>query len=258
MSGVPYWAYDFQNRTLMDKAIGGIMNRLVGQFGLLAAEFERLNVDVKPRLDVGIVQPIAHGAPGVVPFELRPVVFNVPEHPGSVKGNVFVVVEGMLSFERQPFLDEGVLRTHDFGTRVGYFRREAEVLAHVFGAHYDFALNQLSHPVFHAQIKSFHELAVHVRKHYFPNDDLPEDDRVKGMLKTVRLPVAQIDVFSLFLQVCADHFLHKHSGPEERQAFNSLLDHVTFCQGAAFQFPRLGSDAARHCYRARHWYPVVA
>jgi hypothetical protein len=78
------------------------------------------------------------------------------------------------------------------------------------------------------------------------------------MLRNVRVPTAQMDVFSLFVELCADHLLYEQSGPEEREAFNSLLHRSAFCRGAALRLPQLATEEARACYRARHWYPAIA
>lgn len=240
----------------MNRASSGIFRRLVSQCEHLNAELLRLRAEVRPSLGVEVFRPVG-GEPGDVSrFDLRPVVFNIPERAGSAKGNLYVVVEGRLCFRSEEFLRTKTLLTHDFQTRVGYFRRDTDSLTHVFGAHYDFAVNEIGHPVFHAQLKSFSRFAVHVRQQYHLDDSVSDRDCVGGLLKTVRLPIAQLDVFSLFLQLCADHLVHKKSGPEDLAAFNSLL-RSTFCRGAAFRIPRLGSDEACKCYRARHWYPVI-
>jgi hypothetical protein len=123
----------------------------------------------------------------------------------------------------------------------------------VFGAHYDFALNEIGHPVFQGQMRSFAEFGAHIREHYGIND--PVEDVVRGVLNRVRVPTAQMDVFSLVIQICADHLLYKEAGPEETDAFKALLRKSKFCKGAGFQVPSLTSDDARTCYRARHWYP---
>jgi hypothetical protein len=198
----------------------------------------------------------AVGSP-VVAFEIRPVVFSLPERGYHHESReLFVVVKGDLSFSRQDFVDTGKLVTKTFGTQVAYFRRASHALIHVYGAHYDFAVDELGHPAFHAQMRSFQELSSHVLAQYGYDGEV--DDLVKGVLKTVRTPTAQLDAFSLFVQICADHLLYDQSGPEAKAAFNSLLEKSKFCQGAAGQLPRLATEEARHCYRARHWYPAIA
>jgi hypothetical protein len=235
-----------------------MLRRLVAQWEEVKAELPRLNsaAEVRPADGYAVFQPLVGGPAEVVPFELRPVVFNFPEKAQHPRNDLFVVVQGRLAFRRVEFAEKGLLVTHTFSTEVGYFRRTKDALSHVYGAHYDFAGDEVGHPAFHAQMKSFSDLSSCVNKQY--GCGKPVTDCVEGLLKTVRLPVAQMDVFSLFVQLCADHLLYKDSGPEEKAAFNALLEKARFCQGAAFQMPRLGTDEARICYRARHWYPTIA
>jgi hypothetical protein len=244
---------------VVDRESGGILRTLVRQWNEVTAELPRLrpSAEVKPTDGHAIFRVTSNPGSPVVAFDIRPVVFSLPErgyHHESKE--LFVVVKGDLSFVRQEFTDSGKLTTHKFGTQVAYFRRGNEVLTHVYGAHYDFALNELGHPVFHAQMRSFAELSSHVVEQYGYDGEV--EDLVKGLLRTVRIPTAQLDAFSLFVQICADHLLYDKSGPEAKAAFNSLLEKSKFCQGAAGQLPRLATEEARSCYRARHWYPAIA
>ena len=116
-------------------------------------------------------------------------------------------------------------------------------------------MDEPGHPAFHAQIKSFSLFSNHIREQYRVNK--PVDDPVKSLIRTVRVPVAQMDVFSLFVQICVDHLVSVKSSHEARDAFNALVQKGGFCQGAGFQMARLGTDDARVCYRARHWYPMI-
>ena len=104
-------------------------------------------------------------------------------------------------------------------------------------------------------MRSFSSFSDYIAERY--QVDVPVRDPVKDLIRTVRLPVAQMDVFSLFVQLCADHLMSATSGPEERDAFNALVQNGGFCQGAGFQIARLATDEARTCYRARHWYPLI-
>jgi hypothetical protein len=169
--------------------------------------------------------------------------------------DLVVVLEGSFAFSRESFKEQGLLRTAGFVSHVGYFRRKADRLVHVFGAHYDFSEREVGHPTFHVQMKSFLGLAAHVREQY--TVPAADEDLVKGVLKTVRVPTAQMDPFSLVLQLCADHLVHKDSSEEEKAAFNSLVEKSAFWQGAAYRIARLTNPSAVQCYRAMHWYPVV-
>jgi hypothetical protein len=241
----------------MDSDGNGILRRLVSNWDHLKAQFERLHsaAGIRPVDGYALFRQVEAASPALVRFEVSPVVFNLPERATHVNADLFVVVKGKLSFERKQFVEEDILATHDFGTEVAYFRRSSKSLDHVFGAHYDFSLEEVGHPAFHGQIRSYLELSDTVKSRY--NVDQTAVDYVRGLLRTVRVPTAQMDVFSLFMQLGADHLLYRKSGPEERAAFNSLLQRGAFCQGAAFRVPGLETEQARTCYRARHWYAAI-
>lgn len=243
---------------MIDRESNGILRILVSQWDGLRAEIERLNAaaEVRPSDGYQVFRQMNEGATEMANFYLSRVVFNLPERADDVNADLFVVVEGRLSFGRKEFAEQDILATCGFGTKVAYFRRYRETLRHVFGAHYDFSLAEIGHPVFHGQIRSYPELSESVKTHY--GVDHMVDDRVKDILRTVRFPTANMDVFSLFVQLCADHLLYSNSGPEEKAAFNALLKANTFCRGAAFQVPRLATEEACSCYRAKHWYPAIA
>ena len=188
-----------------------------------------------------------------VEFDLAPVVFNLPERHDHTTPNLYVVMRGKLCIAPDDS-DEGLLVTRSFASEVGYFLQRMRQVQHLYGAHYDFVLEDPRHPVFHAQLKSFCEMFEFVRNQFHIEGE-PEDF-VKGMLSGVRVPCAQMDIFSLFLQVCADHLMGSGVGPEERRAFGELLRVNEFLKGAAWQASRLSSDAAVSCYRAMHWYPT--
>jgi hypothetical protein len=242
---------------MVDRESNGILRRLVTQWGHMQAELTRLQstAEVRPENGYDVFQFWETGSTTVATFELLPVVFNLPERGDDHNNDLFVVVKGRLSFDRKEYSERDILATHDFGTQVAYFRRTSAGLNHVYGAHYDFALDEIGHPVFHGQMKSYLDLADHVKTQYSVQGDVT--DLVNGLLRNVRVPTAQMDVFSLFIELSADHLLYEKSGPEEKDAFNSLLNRSVFCQGAAFQLPRLGTEEARTCYRARHWYPAI-
>lgn len=189
-------------------------------------------------------------------FELNPVVLNVPERANHRNAELYVVVRGWLQLFRAEFRDNDLLVTHSFSTESGYFLLRNNRLDHVYGAHYDAAYNSLGHPVFHAQMKGFPEFGQHVLDLF--NINKPVQNNIVGILKNVRLPTAQMDFFSIVLQVFADHLLFQNSGEEERATFNGLLEKSLFLRGAATRYPRLTALQATSCYRSLHWYPVVA
>jgi hypothetical protein len=241
----------------MDRESSRILQRLVDQWDEVNTALGRLSpaATVRPSNGWNVFQPLP-GPPGnVIEFSFGPAVFNVPERATHVSADLFVVVDGRFGFRRDIFSADDILATDKFSTRAAYFRLKAQGAEHIYGAHYDFALDELGHPLFHAQMRSFVEMWSAVNEQYSIGG--VATDRVNGILQTVRMPTAQMDVFSFFLQLCADHLLFQNSGPDERAAFNSLLEKSAFIRGAGYQAARLATEAARSCYRARHWYPAV-
>lgn len=194
----------------------------------------------------------------VLHFELRPVVFHLPERPNRLFPNLFVAAQGRIAIENGDCdHDSDSLVTHNFSTEVGYFRQKDGGLEHVFGAHYDFARDEVGHPAFHAQMKSFADDFAPLIVREFGVAGI-QDDHVEGILQGVRLPTAQMDFFSFFLQVFADHLLWANSSVAEKSAFNLLLQESIRLKGAAWRVPRLAMPPAPQCYRAGHWYPRIA
>jgi len=241
----------------MDRETSLILQRLVGQWDEVNTVLGRLSTsaEVRPNDGWSVFRPLSGPPNNVVQFSFGPVVFNVPERATHVNAELFVAVKGDLAFRRDLFTAEDILATDSFATRAAYFRQKGNGADHIYGAHYDFALDELGHPVFHSQMRSFADMWGAVNEQYGIGGDV--DDRITGILQTVRVPTAQMDVFSFFLQLCADHLLFPSSGPDERAAFNLLLEKSSFIRGAGYQAARLATDAARTCYRARHWYPVL-
>jgi len=178
----------------------------------------------------------------------------VPERADAPSIDLFVVITGFLHISRTLFETDEQIRTLNFGTQAAYFRLKGKTLNHIYGAHFDFSQSELGHPVFHGQMKSFSEFSGVIKdRGWF--EDFVLEDAVDGVLRTVRLPSAQMDVFSYFLQVVADHMLGAMSGEDEKLRFSEMLDRSKTIQGAGSQVARLQVAPAIHCYRAAHWYP---
>ena len=63
-------------------------------------------------------------------------------------------------------------------------------------------------------------------------------DLVGRMLRNVRTPTAQMDFFSVFTQLCADHLMSVNpvgSNPELTAAFDDVRSACSFLQGVAHQ-----------------------
>lgn len=240
----------------MNKSTTRIQQDLVGQWDEIKEVLGRIapSVMISPPDGWGIFLPRPVETDGFAFFDINPVVFNIPERADDQRLDLFVVVRGRLKLERE--LGSKRLDTRGFSTEVAYFRKRGEGLNHVYGAHYDFALNEIGHPAFHAQMKSFASFSSFVNEEFQLRDEVV--DSVKGILKTVRLPTAQMDFFSFVLQIVADHLIYHASDAEQQAAFGSLLNKSRFLQGAGSQIARLGTEVARNCYRACHWYPQPA
>jgi hypothetical protein len=240
----------------MDRDTKHARDRLVTQWQQATAALKRLRstAEVRPNDAWNTFRDVTSPGSAFVEFEVGPLVFNLPERANAVQCELFVVVQGRLALSRAAVEPEGLM-TDKFSTKVAYFRQTTAGLDHIYGAHHDFARDELGHPVFHSQMRSFADLRTHVVQQYGVKGDLGRDC-VEGVLRTVRLPSAQMDIFSTFLQLCADHLLFKQSGKEERTAFDELLRGNTFLRGAGSQVARLVAGAALVCYRAGHWYPV--
>jgi len=229
----------------------------------LVRHWEDFNADISGLSGVASIQPkdgwsvfVYMGAEGnSANFELTPIVVNLPERAPGVTSDLFVVIKGRLSIDRSHFEVAGKIRTLNFATKAAYFRQKGSKLTHVYGAHYDFTANEIGHPVFHVQMRSFEEFSHEIKNREYGLEEAEVTDLVKGILKTVRLPSAQMDVFSFLLQLVADHLLSTDSGDDDKTRFRELLDRSKFIQGLGSQVARLQAPPANLCYRAVHWYP---
>ena len=187
----------------------------------------------------------------VVKLDFGPIVFHVPERPNRRGPDLFVVATGWLTLEGPDFKAKP-LKTRTFGTEVAYFRQKAGILEHVYGAHYDMDEEKPGHPVFHAQFGSNPASASAVAV-LFKRDEAVVD-RTGGILGTVRTPSAQMDIFSVLAQICADHLVGPTPSSEVKTAFTGLRSSCDFLVGAAHRLAYLNGEHAAGCYRAAHWY----
>lgn len=186
---------------------------------------------------------------GQIAFTINPVTFNVPER-ANAHPNMYIVAQGRMYLDQAAILDSKKLVTLSFATEVGYFRMSKDKLNHVYGAHYDFSLNEIGHPIFHAQMKSYNDRGNWISQAF--ELDCKPIDYMAHVLGTVRLPTAQMDFFALVLQICADHLINKDSSPEQREAFKRLCEVSQSIQGAGHLWRQLID--APPCMRAQHWY----
>lgn len=185
---------------------------------------------------------------------INPVVFNVPERATRQQADLFIVITGWLSFQGPNFRD-GPLKTKSFGTEIGYFRNKGGMLEHVYGAHYDIDESRPGHPVFHAQIAPQMEFGNSVTDRYRVKGTL--ENKMGSILGNVRTPSAQMDIFSVITQICADHLMCEKSANEVKNAFTSLRSSCNFFIGAAHRMDYLNTPPANSCYRSTHWYAAT-
>jgi len=240
----------------MSKHNNAIQRALVSHWDSLRDNIRRLNsgIQYQPSDGYSLFQlDYAKSNDTTAVFNVGPVVINLPERGDHVAANLFVVADCTLSFDVQAYKADKRLVSSAYATHVGYFRLGSTQLQHVYGVHYDFDVVRPAHPVFHAQFASMvMKLEPHVREHF--NITLESDDRVKHMLQNVRLPSAQLDFFSLVVQLAADHLMWEQSGPTERAAFDDILKLDEGIIGASQACPQLRAGAAVPCHRALHWY----
>lgn len=191
----------------------------------------------------------------VTKLRCGPAVFMLSEKAGNPP-KLFVVVDGSICIETTQSSD--VFQTKWFRTKVGYFRKKPNNhLVHVYGVHYDMDQSRYGHPVFHAQMGPAHDLASAIKRRFQLNLTV-EEDHVSRILRNVRTPPAQMDFFSVFTQLCADHLISEHTPIQTddpvRIAFSNVQSACRKIRGAAHELPQLSKPPATDCYRSSHWY----
>jgi hypothetical protein len=149
---------------------------------------------------------------------------------------------------------DGYIRTCHFATETGYFRvnGDYEQLRHVYGAHYDLDKDLAGHPRFHAQHRSFFQFAAEVLRHL--GSDIPTEDGMTGVLNTVRIPCAQMDIFAVLLQTIGDRLMTNKPSNQQKATFAALVGRSKEILGCGYLFPTMSNPIATSCYRAPHWY----
>ena len=190
---------------------------------------------------------------GIVKLNCGPAVFKLSERANAIP-EMYVVVDGSICIQ-EGNRPSGPLETVWFATKVGYFRSKRNRLDHVYGVHYDMDERYDGHPVFHAQLSPAKTFAASILDEFHLDAELC--DHVGPMLRNVRTPTAQMDFFSVFTQLCADHLMStKSTGshPHVVAAFDRVRSACDFLQGAAHKLNHLNSGRAPKCYRSSHWY----
>lgn len=186
-------------------------------------------------------------------FDVGPIVFYLPEKAAHHSADLYVAISGWITFGETVISGEKRRVAIRFGTQVGYFKVKSQTLVQVYGVHYDMDDSLPGHPVFHAQMSTQAHLGDAVRNHFNLNYE-DGTDRTQGLLGNVRTPTAQMDAFSVFTQLAADHLTSVEVGPTVRDAFNDLRRACSYFVGAGAELAYLNSLPATHCYRSTHWY----
>ena len=209
-------------------------------------------VTVRPR-ESGEVFRIVKACGEAAVLESGPVVLTVPQRAETRRrGEFYVVISGVLVLSNG---NRERLETRRFATKVAYFRENGGGIDHVYGAHFDLGDGELAHPVFHSQMRTNADLLGVVRKHH-PGlgERALKEDLMARVPRNFRLPTAQMDFFSVLLQVCSDHLVGEGSGDAEKSRYCELVKHCGFFQGYGGDHPGLRASRSRYCYRSHHWY----
>jgi len=229
-----------------------VRSRVVDAWNKALVGMQQMETASSARPDSGwqVVELDAAVANDVIGLNFGPVVFNVPARANSGRTDLFVAMKGWIVFEGD--LNVEPLKTRTFGTDIGYFQLKGGRLQHVYGAHYDMDEIRPGHPVFHAQMGAQMDLGLAVKDHFKLDCEI---DQVMGrVLKNVRTPSAQMDVFAVLTQISADHLIGEAPPPEVKTAFSALRNASDFFVGAAHRLDYLNTPPATGCYRSKYWY----
>jgi hypothetical protein len=245
---------------IVDKDTLAIRAKLLTEWSRTKHHLKQLNniFEHRPRTDPEIVRQGDRNSDDSVSLNIGPVGFLVPERDLS-SGRLFIYLEGALEFSREVWTESGQLAITNTIAEGAYFKVRDGKLVLVYGSHYDYAPGHQGHPAFHHQLRDHLSDYGEFIKQQF-NLSYPIGDAFDGVLRTVRVPTAQMDAFSCMLKIAADHLLPKGLSPRQRDAFNALQGSETLCGGHCNGQPPPSLQPYRlpyTCYRARHWYPRV-
>lgn len=234
----------------MNKNQSSAHRLLVQRWEAAMVGFDAIGIDVHPASAYDVFSLTAnHPKPaGVIGFDIKPTIFNLPERAQDVSSDLYIFAKGWIDLDEAEVVEHR-LRTVGFGTEAAYFRARQNSLKHVFGVHYDFSVDQKGHPVFHGQVQNYVERGHDVVALY--PFALSEDNPFKEILKTVRMPVAQMDFFALLSQIFADHLIDKDSDTTRLGYFDAVRNASQNIKGVPELLPRI---AEAQCMRGTHWY----
>ena len=188
---------------------------------------------------------------GEIKVVVTPVVFLVPERALHHTANLYVVVSGWIDFDTD-LAEDRRLAIRSFGTKVAYVRSKVDSCEHIFGAHYDVERSDFGHPVFHAQVRPQMDLCSHVGDVFRSGSKV--DNHIDKVIRSVRIPTAEMDVFSVFVQICSDHLIHGGLSDVQRKAFVRLCKSCSMFSGCSVGVRNFRSVSGLSGYRGSQWY----
>lgn len=220
-------------------------------FGLLR-NIDR-SVLVRPQSPTDIFQVDDDYVDGIR-VNISPVVFYVPYKASTSRtSNTFIVVSGQIDFCNEA--EDRKLLTASFSTRVGYFLESGADLEHVYGAHYDFDAELIAHPVFHSQLSTHAQFLEEIKHRYQSKmKSVLSADYMEKVPGIYRIPTAQMDFFSVVLQICSDHMINSESRKKEVREYNRLIEYCKFIVGFGADHTGLKASRERSCSRSPYWY----
>ena len=189
--------------------------------------------------------------------EIRPVAFRLKEKASDDRAEMFATVKGKVNFSIGGGMDPPLACY--FSSEVGYFRLAgtgSSKVDHIMGIHYDYDDRRPAHPVFHAQLTSFHEHVAIINENYKPGVELRRD-LMRNVARKVRLPTAHMDPLAVFVQLLADHLINENSGSVETAAFEKARAALMFFNSDPNRSLRLKSVEENNCFRGPRWYPTA-
>ncbi|MBC3920506.1 hypothetical protein H8L32_23785 [Undibacterium sp. CY18W] len=171
--------------------------------------------------------------------------------------NIFVVgklLGGMA--EKKPVLLK-------YNTEISFCRMKdmnnpTKNLTPMCGFHFDFHDNekQFNHPIFHAQPKLKAGERFFSWKKEFA---LPEYPEQYNEIRTLRIPTAQMDIFSAVLMVIADHAIDPSDPDQHFQNFLKLVNRSLIPMDLKSAPPTFAEKMmAGNPFHALDWYPITA
>ena len=190
---------------------------------------------------------------GKIIATVRPVTFNVPYRANATTAKIFVSIDGWIEFSDANA--SGPLKSLRFESNVGYFRDGGvNTLQYLCGIHYDYdSYNAIGHPIYHCQFGPQVKFFGEVNACFYRNFSEPSDD-LTAIPRQIRIPTAQMDPFSVFLQVCSDHLINEGSDANKLVAYASLLKTCGFFTCSSGGITQLGAVRTGPSLRSHHWY----